>query len=159
MLMIKKPYEDTFLDSNWIHIIGYGCTWADDHHPFRRLRKWWNRMTTHITAHASSNHLTDNVNEATNQCSTQAKDEDNGGLLETSIHQHNDHQDTRRKAKEVATIGQTISRPTNSHPTKAKDSNLATDSRLRDNSRATVLYVAKLATGLLIVHSVANCRP
>ena len=116
-------------------------------------------MTTRITAHASSNHLTGNVNEATNQRSTQANNKDNGGLPETSICRHNDHQDTRRKAKEVATIGQTISRPTDSHPTEAKDSNLATDSRLRDNSRATVLYVAKLVTGLLIVHSVADCRP
>ena len=116
-------------------------------------------MTTRITAHASSNHLTNNVNKATNQRSTQANDKDNGGLPETSTRCHNDHQDTRRKAKEVATIGQTISRSTDSHPTEAKDSNLATDSRLRDNSRATVLYVAKLATGLLIVCSEADCRP
>ena len=116
-------------------------------------------MTRRITAHASSNHLTGNVNEATNQCSTQANNKDNGGLPETSICQCNNHQDTTRKAKEVATIGQTISRPTDSHPTEAKDSNLATDSRLRDNSRATVLYVAKLATGLLIVHSMGACRP
>ena len=116
-------------------------------------------MTTPITAHASSNHQTDNVNEATNRRSTQANDEDNGGLLETSIRRRNYHQETRHKAKEVAAIGQTISRPTDSHQTKAKDSNLATGSRLRDNSRATVLYVAKLATGLLIVCSVADCRP
>ena len=116
-------------------------------------------MTTRITAHASSNHLTGNINEATNRCSTQANNEDNGGLPEISIRRRNNHQDTRHKAKEVAAIGQTISRPTDGHPTEAKDSNLATDSRLRNNSRATVLYVAKLATGLLIVRSVANCRP
>ena len=116
-------------------------------------------MTASITAHASSNHLTGNANEATNLRSTQANDKDNGGLPETSIRRCNDHQETRRRAKEVAAIGQTISRPTDSHPTEAKDSNLATDSRLRDNSRATVLYVAKLATGLLIVRSVGACRP
>ena len=115
-------------------------------------------MTIRITAHASSNHLTDNVNEATNQRSTQANDEDNGGLPETSIRRRNDLQDTRRKAKEVPTTGQIISRPTNSSPTKAKASNLVTDSRLRGNSRATVLYVARLATGLLIVLSVADFR-
>ena len=116
-------------------------------------------MTTRITTLASSNHLTGSVNAVTNQRSTQANDEDNGGLLETSIHWCNDHQDTRRKGKEVPTTGQIISRPNGNSPTKAKDSNLATDSRLRDNSRATVLYVAKLATGLLIVHSVGDCRP
>ena len=116
-------------------------------------------MTTRITAHASSNHLTGKVNEATNQRSTQANDKDNGRLPETSIRRCNNHQDTSRKAKEVATISQTISRPTDCHPTKAKDSNLATDIRLRDNSRATVLYVARLATGLLIVLSVAAFRP
>ena len=145
MLAIKRLYEDVSLVSNRTHIIGYGCTWADDHHPCRRLLKWRSGMTTRITAHASSNHLTDNVNEATNQRSTQANDEDNGGLPETSICQHNDHQDTRRKAKEAVTIGQIISRPTDSQPTKAKDSNQATGSMLRDNCRATVLYVAKLA--------------
>ena len=116
-------------------------------------------MTTCITIHASSNHLTGNVNEATNQRSTQANNKDNGRLPEASIRRHNNHQDTRRKAKEVAAIGQTISRPTDSHPTEAKDSNLATDSKLRENSRATVLYVAKLATGLLTVCSVGACRP
>ena len=157
-LAIKRLYEDISLVSNRTHVIGYGCTWAGDHHPCRRLLKWRSSMTTRITAHASSNHLTDNVNEATNRCSTQANDEDNGGLPETLIRRRNDHQDTRRKAQDIATIGQTISRPTDSHPTKAKNSNLATDSRLRDNSRATVLYVAKLATGLLIVHIMADCR-
>ena len=116
-------------------------------------------MTTPITAHASSNHQTDNVNEATNRCSTQANDEDNGGLPETSTCRRNDHQDIRRKAKELQAIGQTISRPTDSRPIEAKDSNQATGSRLRDNFRATVLYVAKLATGLLIVRSVGACRP
>ena len=115
-------------------------------------------MTTRITAHASSKHLTDNVNEATNQRSTQANNEDNGGLPETSICRCNDHQDTRRKAKEAVTIDQITSRPTDNSPTEAKASNLATDSRLRGSSRATVLYVAKLATGLLIVRSVGDCR-
>ena len=157
-LAIKKPYEDISLVSNWTHVIGYGCTWADDHHPCRRLLKWRSGMTTRITAHASSNQLTNNVNESTNRHSTQANDEDNGGLLETSTRRCNDHQDTRRKAKE-ATIGQTISRPINSQPTEAKDSNQATGIRLRDNFRATVLYVARLATGLLIVLSVADFRP
>ena len=116
-------------------------------------------MTTPITAHASSNHQTDNVNEATNRRSTQANDEDNGGLPETSIRRRNDHQDSRRKAKEVQAIGLTISRPTDRHPIEAKDSNQATDSRLKGSFRATVLYVAKLATGLLIVRSVGACRP
>ena len=116
-------------------------------------------MTTRITAHASSNHLTGNVNKATNRCSTQANNDDIGGLPETSIRRLNDHQDTRCKSKEAVTIGQIISRPTDSQPTKAKDSNQATGSRLRDNFRATVLYVAKLATGLLIVRSVGVCKP
>ena len=158
-LAIKRPYEDISPVSNQTHIIGYGCTWAEDHHLYRRLLKWRSGMTTPITAHASSNHLTDNANEATNRCSTQANDKDNGGLPETSTHRCNDHQDTRRKAKEVPATGQTISRPIDSHPTEAKDSNQATGSRLRDNFRATVLYVAKLATGLLIVRSVGACRP
>ena len=158
-LVTKRPYKDIFLVSNRTHVIGYGCTWAEDHHPCRRLLKWRSGMTTPITAHASSNHQTDNVNEATNRRSTQANDEDNGGLPETSIRRCNDYQDTRFKAKEAVAIGQTISRPTDSHPTEAKDSNLATGSRLRDNFRATVLYVAKLATGLLIVRSVGACRP
>ena len=100
-LAIKRPYEDIFLVSNRTHVIGYGCTWAVDHHPCRRLLKWWSGMTTRITAHASSNHLTDNANKATNRCSTQANDEDNGGLPETSTRRRNDHQDNRRKAKEV----------------------------------------------------------
>ena len=116
-------------------------------------------MTIPITAHASSNHLTDNANEATNRRSTQANVEDNGGMLETSIRRCNNHHDTRHKAKEVATIGQTISRPTDSRPIEAKDSNQTTGSRLRDTFRATVLYVAELATGLLIAHSVGACRP
>ena len=116
-------------------------------------------MTTPITAHASSNHQTDNVNEATNQRSTQANDENNGGLPETSTHRRNDHQDIRRKAKELQAIGQTISRPTDSQPIEAKDSNQTTGSRLRGSFRATVLYVVKLATGLLIVCSVGACRP
>ena len=116
-------------------------------------------MTTHITAHASSNHQTDNINEATNQRSTQANNKDNGGLPETSIRRRNDHQDTRCKAKEVQAIGLTISRPTDRHPIEAKDSNQATDSRLKGSFRATVLYVAKQATGLLIVRSVGACRP
>ena len=158
-LAIKRPYEDISLVSNRTHVIGYGCTWAEDHHPCRRLLKWRSGMTTPITAHASSNHLTDNVNEATNQRSTQANNEDNGGLPETSIRRRNDHQDTRRKAKEVPATGQTISRPTDRHTIEAKDSNQATDSRLKGSFRATVLYVAKLATGLLIVRSVGACRP
>ena len=158
-LAIKRPYEDISPVSNQTHVTGYGYTWAEDHHPCRRLLKWRSGMTTPITAHASSNHQTDNVNEATNRRSTQANDEDNGGLPETSIRQCNDHQDTRHKPKEAVAISQTISRPTGSHPTQAKDSNLATDSKLRANSRATVLSVAKLATRLLIVHSVGDCRP
>ena len=158
-LAIKRPYGDISPVSNRTHVIGYGCIWADDHHPYRRLLKWRSGMTTPITAHASSNHQTDNVNEATNRRSTQANDEDNGGLPETSTRRRNDHQDTRRKAKEVQAIGLTISRPTGSHPIEAKDSNQATDSRLKGSFRATVLYVAKLATGLLIVRSVGACRP
>ena len=158
MLAIKRPYKDIFLVSNRTHVIGYGCTWVDGHHPCRRLLKWRSGMTTCITAHASSNHLTGNVNEATNR-RTQANNQDNGGLPETSIRRRNNHQDTRRKAKEAIAINQTISRPTDNHPTEAKDSNLAIDSRLRDNFRATVLYVAKLATGLLIACSVGACRP
>ena len=158
-LAIKRPYGDISPVSNQTHVIGYGCTWAEDHHPCRRLLKWRSGMTTPITAHASSNHQTDNVNEATNRRSTKANDEDNGGLPETSTRRRNDHQDSRRKAKEVLATGQTISRPTDSHPTEAKDSNQTTGSRLREHFRATVLYVAKLATGLLIVRSVGACRP
>ena len=158
-LATKRPYGDISPVSNRTHVIGYGCIWADDHHPYRRLLKWRSGMTIPITAHASSNHQTDNVNEATNRRSTQANHEDNGGLPETSTRRRNDHQDTRRMAKELPTIGQIISRPTVSHPTEAKDSNQTTGSRLREHFRATVLYVAKLATGLLIVHSVGACKP
>ena len=158
MLAIKRPYEDISLVSNRTHVIGYGCIWADNHNPCRRLLKWQSGMTTCITAHTSSNHLTDNVNEATNRRSTQANNEDNGGLPETSTRRRNDHQETRHKAKEVVAIGRTISRPTDRHPIEAKDSNQATDSRLRDSSRAIVLYVARLATGLLIVLSMADFR-
>ena len=124
--MTKKPYEDTFLDSNRIHIIGYGRIWVEVHHHFRRLLKWQSSMKTRITAHASSNHLTGNVNATTNQRSTKANDEDNGGLPESSLHRCNDHQETRCKAKEVPATGQIISRPTDSQSTKAKDSNQAT---------------------------------
>ena len=158
-LATKRPYGDISPVSNQTHVIGYGCTWAEDHHPCRRLLKWWSGMTTPITAHASSNHLTDNANDSTNQHSTQANNEDNGRLPETSICRRNNHQDTRRKAKEAVAIGQTISKPIDSQSTEAKDSKQATGSRLRDNFRATVLYVAKLATGLLIVRSVGACRP
>ena len=86
-------------------------------------------MTTRITAHASSNHLTSNVNAATNQRSTKANDKDNGGIPETSLRQRNDHQETRRKAKEVTTTGQTISSPTDTSLEGAKVSHLANDSR------------------------------
>ena len=157
--MTKRLYDDIFLVSNRTHVIGYGCTWVDDHHPFKRLLKWRSSMTTCITAHTSSNHLTSNVYETTNQHSTQASEKDNGGLPETSLCRCNDHQETWCKAKEVTATGQIISRPTGNSPTEAKASNLATDSRLRDSSRATVLYVARLATGLLIVLSVAGFRP
>ena len=115
-------------------------------------------MTTHITAHTSSNHLTSIVNATTNQCSTKANDEDNGGLSETSLRQCNDHQVIRHKAKEATTTGQTISRPTGNSPTKAKASHLAKEIRHRVCSRAIALYVARLATGLLTVHSVADFR-
>ena len=125
-LATKRPYGDTSPVSNQTHVIGYGCTWAEDHHPCRRLLKWRSGMTIPITAHASSNHQTDNVNEATNRRSTQANDEDNGGLPETSTRRRNDHQDSRRKAKELRAIGQTISRPIDTQPTEAKDSNPAT---------------------------------
>ena len=158
-LATKRPYGDTSPVSNQTHVIGYECTWAEDHHPCRRLLKWRSGMTTPITAHASSNHQTDNVNEATNRRSTQANDEDNGGLPETSTRRRNDHQDSRCKAKELRAIGQTTSRPIDTQPTEAKDSNPATASRLKGSFRATVLYVAKLATGLLIVRSVGACRP
>ena len=158
-LAIKRPYKDISLVSNWTHVIGYGCTWAEDHHPYRRLLKWRSGMTTRITAHASSSHQTDHANEATNRRSTQANDEDNGGLPEISTRRCNNHQDTRRKAKEVQAIGLTISRPTDSQAIEAKDSNPATDGRLQGSFKATVLYVAKLAAGLLIVRSVCACRP
>ena len=158
-LATKRPYGDTSPVSNQTHVIGYECTWAEDHHPCRRLLKWRSGMTIPITAHASSNHQTDNVNEATNRRSTQANDEDNGGLPETSTRRRNDHQDSRRKAKELRAIGQTTSRPIDIQPTEAKDSNPATASRLKGSFRATVLYVAKLATGLLIVRSVGACMP
>ena len=91
MLVTKRLYKDIFLVSNRTRVIGYGCTWVDDHHPYRRLLKWQSGMTTRITAHASSNHLTDNANKATNRCSTQANNEDNGRLPETSIRWRKDH--------------------------------------------------------------------
>ena len=107
-------------------------------------------MTIPITAHASSNHLTDNANKATNQCSTQANDEDNGGIPETSLRRHN--------TKEVTTPGPTISSPIESSLEGAKASHLANDSRHRVPSKEIALYVARLATVLLIVHSVATSK-
>ena len=59
-------YIYIYQGSNRTHVIGYGCTWVDDHHPFKRLVKWRSIMTTRITAHASSNHLTGNINKTTN---------------------------------------------------------------------------------------------
>ena len=151
MLAIKRPYEDISLVLNRTHVIGYGCTWAEDHHHYRRLLKWWSGMTTRITAHASSNHLTGNVNETTNQHRTMANDKNNGGLPETSLHRRNDHQETRRKVKEVPTTGLIISRPTDSSPTKAKATHLAKDSRRSVSSKGIALYEARLATVLLTV--------
>ena len=153
-LAIRRPY-----DSSRTHVIGYGCTWAEDLHHYRRLLKWRSGMTTHTTAHASSNHLTGNINATINQRSTKANNEDNGGLLETSLRRRNDHQETRRKAKEIITTGQTISRPTDNSPTEAKASNLANDSTYRVPFKEIVLYVARLATMLLIVLSMADFRP
>ena len=92
-------------------------------------------MTTHITARASSNHLTSNVNETTNCCSTKANNEDNGGLPETSTRRRNDHQDSRRKAKEVTTPGQTTSSPTNTRLDEAKARHLVNDGRHRVPSK------------------------
>ena len=130
----------------------------EDHHTCRRLLKWRSDIITRITAHASNNHLTDNVNATTNRHSTKANDEDNGRLLETSLRRCNDHQETRHKAKEATTTSPIISSPTNTSLDKAKASHLAKDSRHRVYSRAIALYVAWLATGLLTVHSVANFR-
>ena len=115
-------------------------------------------MTTHITAHASSHHLNRNINTTTNQCSTKASDEDHGGIPETSIHRRNNHQGIWRKAEEVTTPGQTISSPTDTSLDEAKASHLANDSRHRDTFKGIDLYVARLATVLLTVHSMADCR-
>ena len=115
-------------------------------------------MTTCITAHASSHQLTCNVNATTNRRSTKANNKDNSRILETSLCQRNDHQGIRRKAKEVIIPGQTISSPTDTSLDEAKSSHLAKVSRHRVLSRAIVLYVARLATVLLIVHSMANFR-
>ena len=115
-------------------------------------------MITHITAHASSNHLTGNVNEATNQRSTQANNQDNGGLPETSFCQRNNHQEIRHKAKEATTTGPITISPTDTSLDEARASHLAKDRRHRYSFRAIALYLARLATGLLIVHSVAECR-
>ena len=92
-------------------------------------------MTTHITAHASSNHLTGNINANNNRCSTEANDEDNGGPLETLLRRHNDHQAIQHKAKEATTPGKIISSPTDHSLDKARASHLAKDSRHKDSSR------------------------
>ena len=115
-------------------------------------------MTTHITTHASSHHLTRNVKATTNQCSTNANNKDHGGIPETSIHRHNDHQGIRCKVEEVTTSGQTISSPTNTSLEEAKASHLANDSRHRVPFKEIALYVTRLATVLLIVHSVADSK-
>ena len=115
-------------------------------------------MTTHITAHTSSHHLTRNVNKTTNQRSTKASNEDNGGIPETSLRRCNDHQGIRRKVEEVTTPDPIISSPTDSSLTKTKANHVANDSRHRVPFKRVALYVARLATVLLIVHSVANSK-
>ena len=113
-------------------------------------------MTTHITAHASSHHLTHNINATTNRRSTRANDEDHSRIPETSLHQRNDHQGIWHKVEEVTTPGQTISSPTASSPAEAKASHLTNNSRHRVPFKEIALYVARLATVLLIVYSVAD---
>ena len=60
--------------------------------------------------------------------------------------------------EEVTTLGQTISSPTDSSPTEAKANYLANDSKHRVPFKEIALYVARLATVLLIVCSVADFR-
>ena len=115
-------------------------------------------MTTHITTHASSHCLNRNVNATTNQCSTRTSVEDHDRIPETSSHRRNDHQGIWCKVEEATAPSPIISSPTDSSPTDAKASHLANDSRHRVPSKETALYVARLATVLLIVHSVANSK-
>ena len=75
-----------------------------------------------------------------------ANDEDNGKLLETSRHQRNNHQGTRRKVEEVTAQGKVICSPTNTSLEEAKASHLAKVSRHRVLSTEIASYVAKQAT-------------
>ena len=77
-------------------------------------------------------------------------------MVETSIHQRNHHQGIWHKVEEVTTPGPTISSPTNTSLDEAKASHLANDSRHRVPFKGIALYVARLATGLLIVCSMAD---
>ena len=115
-------------------------------------------MITCITAHASSHHLTHNINKTTNRYSTKANDKDNGGIPEASLRRRNNHQEIWRKTKGATRPGPIVSSATATILDKAKASHLANDSRHRVLSKGIALYVARLATVLLIVCSVADSK-
>ena len=94
----------------------------------------------------------------TNRRSIKANNEDNGGILETSLHKRNDHQGTRHKVEEVITHDKRLSSPIDTNKEEAQASHLAKDSRHRVLSRETALYVAKQATVHLTVLSVAGFK-
>ena len=115
-------------------------------------------MTIPNTAHASSHNLTHHASPMANHRSTKANNEDNGGILETSLHWHNDHQGTRCKVEEVITQDKPLSSPTNTNKEEAKASHLANNSRYRALSREIASFVARQAPVPLTVHSVASFK-
>ena len=94
-----------------------------------------------------------------NHCSTKANNEDNCKTPETSFQWHNNHQGTQRKVEEIATQDKPLCSQTNTSLEEAKDSHLANDNKHREPFKEIALYVARLATILLIVHSVADSKP
>ena len=98
-------------------------------------------MTIPITAHASSHHLTNNVNATASHRSTKANDEDNGKLPETLLYQCSDHQGTRRKVEEAMAQDKAISSLTDINQDAAKASHLANVSRHRVHFLRELLYL------------------
>ena len=115
-------------------------------------------MTIPITAHASSHNLTHHTSAMANCRSTNANDEDNGGIPETSLHWYNDHQGTRCKVEEVTTQDKALSSQTDTKQKEAKAIHMANFRRHRVLSRAIAFYVANQATVHLIALSAVGFR-
>ena len=100
-------------------------------------------MTTPITTHASSYHLTNNVNAMASCHNTKANEKDDGKLPKTSLYQRNDHQGTQCKVEEVTAPDKAISSQTDTNLDEAKAIHLANVSRHRVHFRETALSVAR----------------